>query len=73
MDLGFRAEDADAEEDLAGRATVTPRRARRPSWRFSFMVCYSLGEVSKWLNAAEQSLRIINTVQCTLWCTFDRI
>lgn len=47
VDLGLRAEDADAdeEEDLAGRAVVTPRRARMPSWRFSFMVlCCSLWE-----------------------------
>lgn len=37
-------EDADAEEDLAGRAIVTPRRARMPNWRFSFMVLCLLGE-----------------------------
>lgn len=35
---GREDEDADADEDLAGRAVVTPRRARMPSWRLNFMV-----------------------------------
>lgn len=43
MVLGWGAADGDVDAedwDWAGRAViVVPRRARRPSWRVTFMVC----------------------------------